>query len=602
MSWFAVGAAAIGAAGSITAASIASSSGGGGKINSKAIKDALREGMEQLNAAVSAGRKNVAGSVKGMNKKIERYTKELRDASDAETKQFWNSLGLFNDQLINSATALVDNYDGDVQKALETLQSTVVDLNDSYSEDMEGEIERFGSVANAINAKLAEDESVAEDKFLERVGQAEANYEQRSLAEADAAKAESLSLGDQFMQRADQALERYDRVATQTPEFLAEATRAADTLSKAALQTRADLLATADPRAQELSAIADENAAALMSGRISADTQANLARSSAMRALQGGFGASSEMGRGLAARDLGLTSLDLQRQGTAMYDAQRRLNYDTRVAGTQVNPFEVSNQMQAAENNVLAQRLSTAESDRNQRLGAVQEASGQRLQTFDRIFGSQLGTADTLRGQDMTVASQLFDSARDNNIRATAMRIGTTQDLYNNTSGLADTIFNTNLGTAGQRFSTGLSVVGDVYRNNVGGAGTVYNTRLGLENNIFGGRTDAAVSATQVEAAYEIAAMQAQGQMIQGNTATQANIPLAQAAARQGRAQQSAGIWGSALGSVSSIAGSYLGSQNWSNLGQGRSYGGNTGSYWSAGNNPMGLTQDQASFVGNANW
>lgn len=571
MSWFAVGAAAIGAAGSITAAAMANQGGGGGGINSKAIKNALKDGMEQLNAAIGQARANVGAAVRGMDKKIETAVGELRNASDGETKQFWNNLGLFNDQLINSATALTETYNGDVLKALESLEGTVNTLNESYSEDMESEIARYGSVENAINARLAERADVAETEFLDRVGQAQREYEEKSLGEADAAKAEAMSLGDTFMQRSQDAMDRFDRVVTQSPEFLQEASRAADSLSKSALQTRMDLLSTADPRALELSAIADENAAAMMSGRISADVQANLSRSSAMRALQGGFGASSEMGRGLAARDLGLTSLDLQQRGAALNDAQRRLNYETRVAGTQVNPFQVSEQMQRGEQALMNTAIGTAESDRNQRLTAAGEASAQRLQTFDRLFGSRLGTADTLRGQDMTLAAQLSSQERDANVRTSAMRIGATQDIYNNMSGLADTVFSTRTGLAGQNFQTGLSVVGDIYKNNVGAAGTVYNTRTGLESNIFGGRTDAAVAGMQAQAAIEAAALQAKAAMHGGNTATAANIPLARAAASQGRAQQSAQLWGSAFNTVSSLAGSYLGNQNW---GQGgRSFG-----------------------------
>ena len=569
MSWVAIGVG-VGTTALSIGANYALSSGSGGKgINTGDIKQALEAGMAQLNAAISAGRANVAGAVKGMDKKIEEYTKQLRNASDAETKQFWNSLGLFNDQLINSASALVQEFDGDVVRALETLQGTVAELNEGYSTDMGAEIERYGTVENAINSKLAQDEAVAEESFLKRVGDAQKEYEEKSLAEADSAKAESMSLGDQFTAKTDAALGKFEQFIS--PE---NATATLDTLSKSVFQTRQQLLAQADPRALELSAIADENAAALMSGRISADVQANVARSSAMRALQGGFGASSEMGRGLAARDLGLTSLDLMKTGFDMNQAQRKLNYDTRVAGVQDTATNMFSEMRAGQNALLNSTIGVAESDRNQRLSAVQEASGQRLQTYDRLFGANMGVADTLRGQDMTLASTMNANARDANIRATGMRIGATQDIYNNALGMSDTIFNTQTATAGQRFNTGLSLVGDVYKTNVGGAGTVYNTRLNLEGNIFGGRTDAAVSAMQAQTAYEAAALQAQAAMISGNTATAANIPVMQAAQRQGRAMQSAQLWGSALQAGSSLAGSYLGSQNWSNLGGGRTYGG----------------------------
>jgi hypothetical protein len=348
-----------------------------------------------------------------------------------------------------------------------------------------------------------------------------------------------------------------------------------------------DLLAKADPRALELSAIADENAAALMSGRISADVQANVARSSAMRALQGGFGASSEMGRGLAARDLGLTSLDLMGRGFEMNERQRRLNYDTRVAGTQVSGLQTAEQMRAGESALLDATLRTAESDRNQRIGAVQEASGQRLQTFDKIFASSRGAIDDLRAQDMTLASTLNANARDANIRAAGMRMGATQDVYNNMRGLSDTVFNAGLGLANQKLSTGLSVAGDIYKTNVGGAGKVYDTRMGAEGSIFSTRGQGAIAGMQAQAAYEAAALQAMSGALGNSAATQANIPIMQAAQRNAGAMQSAQLWGSALQAGSSLAGSFLGSQNWSNLGGGRSFGGSTyGGYNPTANSP----------------
>lgn len=544
----------------------------GGGIDSKSIKNTLNNYLSQINSAVQAGRANVGASIKGMDKKIAAYTQELRNASDAETKAFWNNLGIFNDSLINSASALVNEYDGDVNKALETLQTNIGKLNEGYASDMGKEIERYGSVEDAINAQLASDKNVSETKFLERVNQNKAEYEQKSLAEIDASKAEQMSLGDTFMQRSNTALGRFDNFISQ-----ANTTKTLDELSKSVQQTRLDLIAKADPRAAELSAIADENAAALMSGRISADVQANLARSGAMRALQGGFGADSSMGRNLQARDLGLTSLDLMGRGYDMFDRQRRLNYDTKVAGVQDTATNLFGEMRAGESEMLRNTLATAESDRNQRLGAVQEASGQRLQTFDRLFGANMGVADALRAQDMTTAAQLSQQRRDANLRATAMRSATTQDIYNNMMGLSDTVFNSRLGLAGQKFSTGLSVAGDVYKTNVGGTGKVYETRLGLESNIFGGRTDAAVAAMQAQAAYEAAALQAQAGAMGNAAATQANIPIMQAAQRQAGANASAQMWGSALQAGSSLAGSYLGNANW-NQG-GRTFGGGYSGY-----------------------
>lgn len=627
---------------------------GGSGIDTKSIKNTLDNYLKQINSAVETGRANVGASIAGMDKKIAKYTGELRNASDAETKAFWNNLGIFNDSLINSASALVNEYDGDVNKALNTLQTNIGKLNEGYAEDMGKEIERYGSVEDAINAQLASDKNVAETKFLDRVNKTQEEYKKSTFEEAQRTEDRSLQLGDRFLEQASAASQLYAkgreaavdeiRGATRDVDATVEASRSlgfntenaaafgrlADTLSKAAQQTRADLLATADPRALELSAIADENASALMSGRISSDVQANLARTSAMRALQGGF-AGGQMQRNMEARDLGLTSLDLQQRGTALYDAQRRLNYDTRVAGTQVNPFDVmqtnglsteqalgtattnanraldSARMRAGmmgdtAESIFRTSMSTAESDRNQRLGAIGEASAQRLQTFDRLFGANMGVADTLRGQDMELAGQLSSQRRDANIRSSGMRMAATQDIYNNMMGLSDTVFNTGMGLAGQKLSTGLSVAGDIYKTNVGGAGEVYKTRLGLENNIFGGRTDAAVAAMQAQAAYEQAALAAQAGAMGNAAATQANIPIMQAAQRQAGANASAQMWGSAFQAGSSLAGSYLGNANW-NQG-GRSFGGYSGfTNNPATGNPIGYASPTSyRLPGTSNW
>ena len=379
-------------------------------------------------------------------------------------------------------------------------------------------------------------------------------------------KEESMSLADRFTQQTDAAMARYDKVATQSPEFLAQASRAADTLSKAALQTRMDLLATADPRAQELSAIADENAAALMSGRISADVQANLSRSGAMKALQGGYGAGTMMGRNLQARDLGLTSLDLMKQGAALNDAQRRLNYDTRVAGTQVNPFDTAGQMQAAEGTLLSARLGTAESDRNQRLQAVNDASTQLLGSADTVYNSKLAAADVARGQRMTLAQNLYGSNMDVSRDVLRTSLANTYDIYNNMFGLSGTVFNARTGTAEKLLNTGLGLASDVYKTNAGAAGSIFDAANSRETNIFSGKTTTSNNAMAAQAAAAIAAMQAEASAAGGAASGGVSLALQQMQVDQGNRQAAANLWGSAIQSGVTLAGSYLGSQNWNKM------------------------------------
>ena len=118
-----LGTAALGTGGSILASSLAG--GGAGKINSKQIKKDLAEYMAQINAAIGAGRGNVNSGVAAMDGQIEDAANNLSNASDQLTKEFWNKLGIENKSLINTASALVNSYDGDVTKALQTLQTNI---------------------------------------------------------------------------------------------------------------------------------------------------------------------------------------------------------------------------------------------------------------------------------------------------------------------------------------------------------------------------------------------------------------------------------------------------------------------------------------------
>jgi hypothetical protein len=68
-----------------------------------------------------------------------------------------------------------------------------------------------------------------------------------------------------------------------------------------------------------------------ISGRLTAETRGNIERSTAYRALAGGFGADSAAGHALTARDIGRTTDDLQTEGFRMLPANLSL-------ADQVNP------------------------------------------------------------------------------------------------------------------------------------------------------------------------------------------------------------------------------------------------------------------------
>jgi len=74
-------------------------------------------------------------------------------------------------------------------------------------------------------------------------------------------------------------------------------------------------LRRAIPRYDQLISQAGKNIGSNLRGEISTDVQSQLQRSSAGRALSGGFGGGTGMGRNLSARDFGLTSMQIQNQG-----------------------------------------------------------------------------------------------------------------------------------------------------------------------------------------------------------------------------------------------------------------------------------------------
>jgi hypothetical protein len=97
-------------------------------------------------------------------------------------------------------------------------------------------------------------------------------------------------------------------------------------------------LRRAIPGYDQLIQQAGKNIGSALKGEISSDVQSQLQRSSAGRALSGGYGAGSGVGRNLAARDFGLTSMQIQNQGLAQ--AQNFIQQQRTMGMAQ--PFSVS--------------------------------------------------------------------------------------------------------------------------------------------------------------------------------------------------------------------------------------------------------------------
>jgi hypothetical protein len=74
-------------------------------------------------------------------------------------------------------------------------------------------------------------------------------------------------------------------------------------------------LRKAIPGYDQIISKASQNIQSQLGGEINPDVSSQVQRSSAAKALAGGYGASSGLGRSLTARDLGLTSMGIQQQG-----------------------------------------------------------------------------------------------------------------------------------------------------------------------------------------------------------------------------------------------------------------------------------------------
>ena len=120
--------------------------------------------------------------------------------------------------------------------------------------------------------------------------------------------------------------------ALQPATELAQKTTAAE---QSQLETQ---LRRAIPGYDQLVSQAGANIGAALRGEISPEVSAQVQRSTAGRALSGGFGAGSGFGRALTARDLGLTGMQIQNQGLAQ--AQNFIQQQR--AFGMVQPFSVS--------------------------------------------------------------------------------------------------------------------------------------------------------------------------------------------------------------------------------------------------------------------
>lgn len=520
--------------------------GGGGGGNREGEVTAR---MNRFVAQTETDSNNLISAVTALGSELkldaQNLSQDYLKAMSGEEKTALDRLERANNWLSDSTTEMGADFASGLKTALEDLDTASRVLNLGERDDVASQIKTYEQEATALDTGFRSEVGGILDRMDSRVEGAVGDY-----------RDESISLGDRFTRAAGASMDEYRSLLGEagdlSPERLSKFTEAADFLSREAVNTRANMLAAADPRALELSAIADENAAANMSGRISADVQANLARTSAMRALQGGFGASSEMGRGLSARDLGLTSLDLQQRGMQNYQDQRVMNFNTRVAGLQSDSGQLmandQTRLERMGGSVLEAGLRIAESDRDT-----------RQNIFDTTLGTRLAASDTRRAEEIGSARGLYDTVNNRNRDTLGMNLINTGAFYDRQRQMDQTSFNTNIGLSSRLFDVGLNTAGSLYGTNVNAASNFYNTNVGSLGNVFGTRMQASGTAISMR---DVAERQKLASLTQVRSSAAAMIEQAAEADYQTRMQNASNnnaMWGQIIGAAGTVVGGAVG-------------------------------------------
>ena len=524
-----------------------SGGGGGGGDNREAQVTAR---MNKYIKATDEDSNRLISAVKALGSELKRDAQNLSQdylkGISTEEKTALDRLERANNFLTDETNRMGEDYIKGVQSALADLESASKILNLGERGEIDAQIAAFRKEGEQLDQRLKTDVSTALDKM-----------DKGSTAAVSDYRAESLSLGDRFLETARSSMDEYrgllDEAGDLSPERLSKITQASAFLDQAAVKSRADMIAAADPRALELSQIADNNAAAMMSGQISADMQANLARSSAMKSLQGGFGASSGMGRGLTARDLGLTALDLQQRGTDDFERQRALNFQTRVAGLQSDPGQLlandQTMLERRAGSLLEAGLRIAESDREQRQGI-----------FNTGLGARLATVDTRRSEEVGTARGLFDTGTNRSSFVLGKNLDSTKAFYDRERGMAATQFNTNTGLASKLFETGVNTAGTLYGTNVNAASSFYNTGVSSLGDVYGTRMQASAKGISMR---DVAERQKLAGLTQVRSSAAAMIEQAAEADYQTQMQSTASnnaMWGQIIGAAGTLVGGAVGS------------------------------------------
>jgi hypothetical protein len=148
-------------------------------------------------------------------------------------------------------------------------------------------------------------------------------------------------------------------------------------------------LRRAIPGYDQLIQQAGKNIGSALRGEVSQDVASQLQRSSAGRALSGGFGAGSGVGRNLSARDFGLTSMQIQNQG--LNQAQNFIQQQRTMGMAQ--PFSVSSMFITPNQRIgFMQQQQQAQYARDMAAAQVAAQPSAMNQAFGSAIGNFTGT------------------------------------------------------------------------------------------------------------------------------------------------------------------------------------------------------------------
>lgn len=530
--------------------SLSQNSGGGGGGMSAAMAQLMAEYVRATGRDSNKMVDNVRAIADGLQTKVASLGDTYANEATGLEKEAIERLATANNMLSGQVDQRSETFTQDINKAIEDLTFATNVLGDQSRADTLKELSSYKAELDGL-----------EGRVFDRTQADLLRADQDTQALSTGFRDESRSLGDIFLSQAKSAQDDYretmGRAVSTDPRMLAEFSRAADQLSQAAVQTRMNMLATADPRALELSAIADENAAAMMSGRISSDVQANLARTGAMRALQGGF-AGGQMQRNLEARDLGLTSLQLQQQGLQDFDRQRRLNFDTRVAGLQVGGADLRRDTQ----NLLAEQGRTM-------LGAQMDTATTNLNQRSRALEANLNVRsrgiEARRDLSVGLNRDVFSTRADTATEALRQNVANLSDVTANRFNTMGTTFNARTALGEQLFKTGLAADTDIYNTNVGAMSNFYQTKSGVAGDIFSTNAAAVNNASNLNATAQTNWLDARVRARTMAAGTMANAYQQDMLNNQQNTASRNATWASTINSAAALGGDIFGKMYQSN-------------------------------------